>query len=101
MTDLLGLLAGIHQAVNQLGGIRIALTELDDMDWCVDRRTGTIHIQPGLDFPTGLTAMMDALAVLAPAATVAPPIAVGETSPGGPATGPRRLTAVPDAPPGR
>jgi hypothetical protein len=100
MTDLLGLLAGIHGAVNQLGGLRIAMTDLDDgMLWVVDTYTKTIHIRPGLALPDGLAALTAALAVLAPPVEQAPPLAAGgEGDPVAPMPAGRHLRAIGKAP---
>ena len=97
MTDLLGLLVGMHGAVNQLGSLRLAITDLEDMDWVADRRTGTIHLRPGLSPMDGLKAVAAALEILAP--TAAEPVrsvAVGGHASS--ATGPagQHFSAVPD-----
>lgn len=98
MTDLLGLLAGIHGAVIRHGELRIAVTDLGGLDGAVDRYTGTIHLAPGLTLPDALRVLADALAVLAPTAEELPAaIAVGGEEPGAVVPSPRHLTLVPDS----
>lgn len=95
MTDLLGLLSGIHEAVNRHGDIHLAITDIEGHRGAVNRRTRTIHLAPGLTLPETLQVLVDGIAALTPTddEEVTVPIAVGEVpTPRAPA--PRHLSVV-------
>lgn len=100
MTDLLGLLSDVHRAVNDLGGIRLIITDVEGLAGVVDRYTGTIHISPGLTLPETLRVLADAVAVLAPPDTGADSMSLAAGAEGGPSAAvrkPRHLRVVPGA----
>jgi hypothetical protein len=94
MTDLLGLLSGIHRAVVELGDVHLTLTELDGHAGVVDRHTNTVHMQPGLTLPEMLHVLADAVAVLAPQTNAVVPLAVGGGDPCAMIPRPRHLTVI-------
>lgn len=100
MTDLLGLLSGIHDALARHGKLHISITDIDGARGAVDHRTGVIHIAPGLTLPETLKVLVEAVAMLAPVTEpVASPIAVGGgRDPSALMPTPRRLSAVREGP---
>ena len=95
MTDLLGLLAGIHHLLAQDGVLHLAITQVEGMAGVVDLHTRTIHLAPGLSLPETLRALADAVAVLAPQTElIAEPIAVGGGDAGAVVPSPRHLSVV-------
>jgi len=83
MTDLLGLLSGIHRAVTECGEIHLTVTDVEGMTGCVDRYSNTVHISPGLTLPEMLHVLADAVQILAPPPVAAVvPLAVGGGDPG-------------------
>ncbi|GAB3472226.1 hypothetical protein [Actinophytocola sediminis] len=79
MTDLLGLLTGLHAAITHLGELHISISDIEGgLPGLVDHETLTIHLRPGLDLATGLAILASGVAALAPAEPSTPgQVAVG------------------------
>jgi hypothetical protein len=69
MTDLLGLLSGLHAAVSERGVVRLTITDVEGHNGAIDTHTNTIHISPGLTLPAMLRVLADGVNALAPAET--------------------------------
>lgn len=64
MTDLLRLLSDLHDTVAGLGELHIMITNVEGYDGVTDRRTGTIHVNPGLGLVRSLVVIADGVAAL-------------------------------------
>lgn len=80
MTDLLRLLSDLHDTVAGLGELHIMITNVEGYDGVTDRRTGTIHLNPGIGLVRALAVIADGVDALAQRE---PPAASSQVAVGG------------------